>query len=156
VKGHSNLVGNEHADEIAKAVAKGHTAEGECRIYKEPSNDRCHKYWPHTVEVQKNKQGKASCADPLLQRKRRRPVDNLQDALKKQTLKRFRYGMANRDTTYFEAQKRVEDQTDIPMSNLFVTSAEVTFTERKVALRYRLGTMWTRKHYQKRGRLVLG
>jgi hypothetical protein len=53
--------------------------------------------------------------------------------------------MANRGTTYFEAQKRVEDQTDIPMSNLFVTSAEVTFTERKVALRYRLGTMWTRK-----------
>ena len=31
------------------------------------------------------------------------------------------------------------------MSNLFMTTPKVTFSERKVALRYRLGLMWTRK-----------
>ena len=78
-------------------------------------------------------------------RKRRRPLDNLQDAVKEQALKRHRFGMANRNTTYFEAQKRVENQTDVRMSNLFMTTSKVTFSERKVALRYRLGSMWTRK-----------
>jgi ribonuclease HI len=145
VKGHSQTIGNEHADEIAKAVAKGQIAEEECITYEEPSNDRRHKYWPYKVEVEEPQKVSSKAAEPTIPRKRRRALDNLQDALKEQALKRHRYGMSNRSTTYFEAQKRVEDQTDMAASNMFMTSPKVNFTERKVALRYRLGALWTRK-----------
>jgi hypothetical protein len=82
VKGHSQTVGNEHADEIAKAVAKGQIAEEECILYEEPSNDRRHKYWPYKVEVEEPKQASSKAAEPTIPRKRMRALDNLQDALK--------------------------------------------------------------------------
>ena len=142
MKGRSQTVGNEYADEIAKAVAKGITAEGECITYEEPSNDRRHKFWPYKGAVEASKQANSPAAESTMPR---RPLDNLQDAVKEQALKRHRFGMANRNTTYFEAQKRVENHTDVRMSNMFMTTSKVTFSERKVALRYRLGSMWTRK-----------
>ena len=53
--------------------------------------------------------------------------------------------MANRATCYFEAFKRIEDTLDLPASNEYMTSSKVKYAERKTALRYRYGTMWTRK-----------
>ena len=56
-----------------------------------------------------------------------------------------RFGMANRATCYFEAFKRIEERLDLPASNEYMTSGKIKYAERKTALRYRYGTMWTRK-----------
>ena len=53
--------------------------------------------------------------------------------------------MANRATCYFEAFKRIEERLDLPASNEYMTSGKIKYAERKTALRYRNGTMWTRK-----------
>ena len=53
--------------------------------------------------------------------------------------------MANRATCYFEAFKRIEERLDLPASNEYMTSGKIKYAERKTALRYRYGTMWTRK-----------
>jgi ribonuclease HI len=40
VKGHSSIIGNEKADQIAKAAATGETPYDECELYDTPSNGR--------------------------------------------------------------------------------------------------------------------
>ena len=53
--------------------------------------------------------------------------------------------MANRATSYFEAFKRIEETLDLSPSNEYMTSGKIKYAERETALRYRYGTMWTRK-----------
>ena len=39
----------------------------------------------------------------------------------------------------------IEERLDLPASNEYMTSGKIKYAERKTALRYRYGTMWTRK-----------
>ena len=145
VKGHSYIIGNEKADEIAKAAATGETPHEACEMYDMPSNDRSTQYWPHETKwnnIWTRTNGQRQLIDRV---KRMRPLTDLHDAVRHYCHDKSRFGMANRATCYFEAFKRIEDTLDLPASNEFMTPGKVKYAERKTALRYRYGTMWTRK-----------
>lgn len=145
VKAHTSIIGNEKADEIAKAAATGETPYAECEIYDTPSNDRSTQYWPYVTKWQNfwvRENGQRRLIDRV---KQLRPLTDLQDSARKHCHQTSRFGMANRTTCYFEAFKKIEDTLDLAASNQFMTLGKVTFAERKIALRYRYGNMWTRK-----------
>jgi ribonuclease HI len=145
VKGHSSIIGNEKADEVAKAAATGETPYEECEKYDTPSNDRDAQYWPYEIKWQNHwerLQGQRRLIDRV---KRLRPMADLQDSVRKHCHHTSRFGLSNRNTCYFEAFKKIEGSLDLAASNAFMAPGKVTYAERKTALRYRYGTLWTRK-----------
>ena len=134
VKGHSCLMGNEKADEIAVGVAKGHIPEESCHEVAAPSNDRGAKYWPYKIHVR-----------PSTGCKIRRALGDLKDCLKLTCHKHCKLGMANCDTIYFQSMANIQERCMGTPSNAFMTSRKITYQERKIALAYRYGVMWTRK-----------
>ena len=134
VKGHSCLMGNEKADEIAVGVAKGHIPEESCHEVAAPSNDRGAKYWPYKTHVR-----------PSTGCKIRRALGDLKDCLKLTCHKHCKLGMANCDTIYFQSMANIQERCMGTPSNAFMTSSKITYQERKIALAYRYAVMWTRK-----------
>ena len=145
VKGHASIIGNEKADAIAKAAATGDTSDyEECEKYESPSNNRLTQYWPY--KTQWNNRWSTNGQRTLIDRfKRVNPLTDLHDSVRHYCHQKSRFGMANRATCYFEAFKRIEERLDLPASNEYMTSGKIKYAERKTALRYRYGTMWTRK-----------
>ena len=146
VKGHASIIGNEKADAIAKAAATGDTFDyEECEKYESPSNNRLTQYWPHKTQWN-NRWSRTNGQRTLIDRfKRVNPLTDLHDSVRHYCHQKSRFGMANRATCYFEAFKRIEERLDLPASNEYMTSGKIKYAERKTALRYRYGTMWTRK-----------
>lgn len=137
VKGHSHAIGNEHADELAKEAAKTPTCERD-QVFTDPSNDRHSKYWPHEVKPENGLNPKGQARRPI-------PLVDLKEAIKEVSHPACKLGMANRNTFYFESLKAIEELTDQDASNAFMHSSKVSFAERKIALAYRYGVMWSRK-----------
>ena len=146
VKGHASIIGIEKADAIAKAAATGDTSDyEECEKYESPSNNRLTQYWPHKTQWN-NGWSRTNGQRTLIDRfKRVNPLTDLHDSVRHYCHQKSRFGMANRATCYFEAFKRIEERLDLPASNEYMTSGKIKYAERKTALRYRYGTMWTRK-----------
>ena len=146
VKGHASIIGNEKADAIAKAAATGDTSDyEECEKYESPSNNRLTQYWPYKTQWN-NRWSLTNGQRTLIDRfKRVNPLTDLHDSVRHYCHQKSRFGMANRATCYFEAFKRIEERLDLPASNEYMTSGKIKYAERKTALRYRYGTMWTRK-----------
>ena len=146
VKGHASIIGNEKADAIAKAAATGDTSDyEECEKYESPSNNRLTQYWPHKTQWN-NRWSRTNGQRTLIDRfKRVNPLTDLHDSVRHYCHQKSRFGMANRATCYFEAFKRIEERLDLPASTEYMTSGKIKYAERKTALRYRYGTMWTRK-----------
>ena len=147
VKGHASIIGNEKADAIAKAAATGDTSDyEECEKYESPSNNRLTQYWPHKTQWN-NRWSRTNGQRTLIadRFKRVNPLTDLHDSVRHYCHQKSRFGMANRATCYFEAFKRIEERLDLPASNEYMTSGKIKYAERKTALRYRYGTMWTRK-----------
>ena len=142
VKGHSCLVGNEKADEIwcPVGVAKGHIPEERCQEVAAPSNDRGAKYWPYRIHVR-----------PRTGCKIRRPLVDLKNSLKLKCHEHCKLGMANCDIIYFKSMANIQERCMGTPSNAFMTSSKITYHERKIALAYRYGVMWTRKRAYKCG-----
>ena len=147
VKGHASIIGNERADAIAKAAATGDTSDyEECEKYESPSNNRLTQYWPHKTQWNNRWSRTNNGQRTLIDRfKRVNPLTDLHDSVRHYCHQKSRFGMANRATCYFEAFKRIEERLDLPASNEYMTSGKIKYAERKTALRYRYGTMWTRK-----------
>jgi ribonuclease HI len=148
VKGHAKLVGNECADELAKGAASSSIPEGACTVYDEPSNERSDQHWPHEVtEEERQPSARAGpCGQvPAGKRVRRTPLVDLGKALKAVSHKHCKLGRAKRDTLYFEKWTSTAPLRDAAASNAFMTSRDIKHAERKTALRYRFGQMWTRK-----------
>ena len=146
VKGHASIIGNEKADAIAKAAATADTSDyEECEKYESPSNNRLTQYWPHKTQWN-NRWSRTNGQRTLIDRfKRVNPLTDLHDSVRHYCHQKSRFGMANRATCYFEAFKRIEERLDLPASNEYMTLGKIKYAERKTALRYRYGTMWTRK-----------
>ena len=146
VKGHASIIGNEKADAIAKAAATGDTSDyEECEKYESPRNNRLTQYWPYKTQWN-NRWSRTNGQRTLIDRfKRVNPLTDLHDSVRHYCHQKSRFGMANRATCYFEAFKRIEERLDLPASNEYMTSGKIKYAERKTALRYRYGTMWTRK-----------
>ena len=73
-----------------------------------------------------------------------RPLTDLHDSIRQYCHQKSRFGMANRATCYFEAFKRIEE-TPGPACSSRPRGTPSIYAERKPTLRYRYGTMWTRK-----------
>jgi hypothetical protein len=152
VKGHAKLMGNERADELAKGAASSSIPEGDCTQHDEPSNDRSDQHWPHEVteeECQPSARaghgaGRGGQA-PAGKRVRKTPLVDLGKALKAVSHKYCKLGRAKRDTFYFEKWTSTAPLRDEAASNAFMTSRDIKHAERKTALRYRFGQMWTRR-----------
>ena len=145
VKGHASIIGNEKADAIAKAATGDTSDYEECEKYESPSNNRLTQYWPHKTQWD-NRWSRTNGQRTLIDRfKRVNPLTDLHDSVRHYCHQKSRFGMANRATCYFEAFKRIEERLDLPASNEYMTSGKIEYAERKIALRYRYGTMWTRK-----------
>jgi ribonuclease HI len=136
VKGHANIIGNEMADEIAKAAAKGDIPPDECLQFTEPSNDRSSRYWPYTSQ-QVEIRGEETTIHP--------PLADLKESLKRQSHEKCHLGSANQNTTYFAAWKKIEHLYDHEASNRFMTTTQISPQERSTALKYRYGVLYTRK-----------
>jgi hypothetical protein len=121
------------------------SAASECELYDTPSNDRNEQYWPYEIKWQnvwERRNGQRRLIDRV---KQMRPLTDLHDSVRKYCHQKSRFGKANRTTCYFEAFKKIEDTLDLTASNEFMALGKVKFAERKIALRYRYGTMSTRK-----------
>jgi ribonuclease HI len=95
VKGHSHLVGNEKADEIAQGVAKGHIPEESCLEVCTPSNDPGAQYWPYKIRIRPE-----SCRNLY------RPLVDLKDAVKATCHEQCKLGMSNCATFYFNSMTK--------------------------------------------------
>ena len=118
----------------------------ECEKYESPSNNRLTQYWPHKTQWNNRWSRTNNGQRTLIDRfKRVNPLTDLHDSVRHYCHQKSRFGMANRATCYFEAFKRIEERLDLPASNEYMTSGKIKYAERKTALRYRYGTIWTRK-----------
>lgn len=70
---------------------------------------------------------------------------DLKEALKRQSHEMCHLGLANQNTIYFAAWKKIEHMCDLEASNRFMHTTCVSTQERTTALKYRYGALYTRK-----------
>lgn len=139
VKSHVGIVGNEIADEIAVAMARGEGPQGPQRVRCDvPSNERQHMHWPHTQPS-----GDANCArQPALICS---PLPNLDAKLIAQSHRYHKLGQSNRDSIYYKAWASAQSHLLPQHSHTFISSGSVTHVERRYAIQYRTGGLYTSK-----------
>jgi exonuclease III/ribonuclease HI len=150
VKSHTGVVGNEVADEIAVAVAKGKEGEeddmDDVTEYGEESNDRGSLYWPAKVTQLFRTMRDATTGEPkkVPSRKKYKPLQDLKKDTHEVSRDKRKMGSANRDTIRFEAWDR---QTAIrhKATHHFVATTQVKHTTKVTALKYRTGCLFNRK-----------
>jgi ribonuclease HI len=134
VKSHIGIVGNERADEIATGVAHGRLAPDEWDTT--PSNDRGHMHWPH---IQQTREVQGQTQTQYI------PLANMAEQLKEKAHQTHRLGRANTTGIYYSKWKEAHARMDGQTSNAFMKSKETTYTERKNAIKYRYGGLYTAK-----------
>ena len=131
VTSHSGVVGNDMADIGAGAAAAGDAASGSAHAYAAAWTDMC---WPHTCRV---------TGDGAARTCTYSAVDGLGAALK--TWMTARHGLGTSDDTsyYYRQWRQVAALVDPMLSNAFVHSRAATRLQRRRALLYRTGTLYT-------------
>jgi hypothetical protein len=146
VKSHIGMVGNEIADELAKAATQPFMpAEGSIsqdanlpqRRFLQGSN-RNDLHWPVLRELQPARDPGEPDKVVLT------PLLNLGPHLKRVCKAACGLGSANTETMYFSSWKRLERDMDVSSYHM-MHSAAVTKAEQATALKYRTGTMFTAK-----------
>jgi len=150
VKSHVGIVGNEEADEIAVAVAKGKEEEKEnmegVTEYGKDSNDRDSMYWPAEVK-QLYRTEKDEATGEFRQvpsRKRYKPLQDLKADTHALSSNKRKLGQANRDTIRFEAWDRLAAIRHKATQH-FVAAKQVKNRVRLTAMKYRTGCLFNRK-----------
>lgn len=139
VKSHIGIVGNEIADEIAVSVAKGRLDGGqpmECSI---PSNRRESMFWPKFRTNPCQPRGAADAGRPG------KPLEDIGSSLKKLCHTLHKMGRANINSVYYSSLQQILPDLDNKHSHKFITSSKITFGERRYALQYRTGGLYTAK-----------
>ena len=135
VAAHSGIVGNEHADELAKLAGGG---ADEARTVEEcpaPATAPMHDlFWPtYTEETEDG-------------RNRLRHVQDLGKSLKRRAHERLRLGYAKQDGVYFAAWRAAAPEANGACSNGFMALPPgVDANTRKLLLQARYGTLNTAK-----------
>ena len=149
VKSHIGIVGNERADEGAVAVAKG-TAPTQ-------SNDAEHKFHmasndrqSHVLAIHSNnmKRGGKKPTQGALQTSYL-PLANIAETLKSRSHNLHKLGQSNQNTMYFSSWQKVANTIDSKQSHAFMTSKLIRPAERKLAIQYRYGLLYTQKLAQR-------
>jgi hypothetical protein len=138
VKSHIGIVGNERADEIATAVAKGESVP--CWTHIEPSNYRREQYWLYYQPKNGVTQQGQDNADT-----HPKPVECLQRSLQKVAETQHRLGLANTQSVYFQATLRAQPKVEAQLSNAYLTSTQVTPQEVRNVIKLRTGGLYTSK-----------
>jgi hypothetical protein len=136
VKAHSGIPGNEIADEIAQATARGE--QEACEEYPVPeSNCRTELYWPCTEITEEDREG--------VERTRVIYADSLEGAVRTHTIDSLRLGGANTDTIYYQAMQNQMHRIDSQHLEFLANTTLITTTERIRRLQYLTGTLHSRK-----------
>jgi len=146
VPSHCGIVGNEKADEIAVAVARG-KAEA-VQEYETPSNNRASWHWPHRPS---SKEDRLGCPTTV-----HHPIADLNDALRQVAHERNKLGTAKKDGVYASSWNKADPLIHHASSHLFMTSPEVTNKARKTVLQYRWGLLPTARWMKKIGKCSHG
>ena len=128
VKAHSGDIGNEIVDQDAKRAAIGEQPP-DLKVPISATPSYISNYWPHTTTAEGKKES----------------LDNLQHSLREHMHKRHRLGRSNTDSIYYRLWQRIRPQADGGISNKFINHPAVTFGARRVALKWRHGTLWNNK-----------
>jgi ribonuclease HI len=150
VKSHIGVVGNEIADEIAVAVAKGQEGEVEdmegVTEYGKDSNDRDSMYWPAEVKQLYRTETDDITGEirKVPSRKKYRPLQDLKADTHAASKKKRKLGQANRDTIRFEAWDR-QAAIRHPATHHFVEAIQVKRKAKLTAMKYRTGCLFNRK-----------
>jgi len=59
--------------------------------------------------------------------------------------KRLRLGNSNTSSVYYQSWQGIKPMADSSISNSYITHAAFTYAERKTALNWRFGTLWSNK-----------
>ena len=59
--------------------------------------------------------------------------------------KRLRLGDSNTSSVYYQSWQRIKPMADSSISNSYITHAAFTYAERKTAMNWRFGTLWSNK-----------
>ena len=141
VKSHIGIVGNEIADEVAGAAARGYFQEekedGEHKEMKLPSNNRTEMYWPHTTDESREAGAKKRQGAPPEDRNEQqrtaptsKPLPNIMEGIQRRCHAMHNLGGANRETIYYKAFQEALPQLDEEATNHFMTSGKITRVER--------------------------
>jgi hypothetical protein len=150
VKSHVGIVGNEEADEIAVAVAKGKEEEKEnmegVMEYGKDSNDRDNMYWPAEVKqlYRTEKDDATGEFRQVPSRKKYKPLQDLKADTHAVSSNKRKLGQANRDTIRFEAWDR-QSVIRHKATHHFVAAKQVKRNAKLTAMKYRTGCLFNRK-----------
>ena len=132
VRAHNGDIGNELVDAVAKRAAIGSEAR-DVTVPKNSAPSYTHDTWPH-------KHTDATGEDTRL-----RGLENLTSDLHEHMHKRLRLGNSNTSSVYYQSWQRIKPMADSSISNSYINHAAFTYAERKTALNWRFGTLWSNK-----------
>ena len=136
VKAHSGIPGNEVADEIAQATARGEQVA--CEDYPVPdSNRRTELYWPCTEKEEEDRDGEI--------RIRIIYADSLEGAVRTHSIDALRLGGAKTDTIYYKAMQNQMHRIDSQHLEFLASTTLLTTTEKIRRIQYLTGTLHSRK-----------
>jgi len=153
VKSHIGIVGNEWADEVAVAVATGEELpeHAQHETFDMDSNNRRHMFWPYIPPPPQPQPNPAKphqsmqTANAQQARPIHTPLANLAETLKDRSHNLHKLGQSNVNTTYFAGWQRMSDQINHKYSHAFMTSTLISSQERRHAIQYRNGLLYTQK-----------
>jgi ribonuclease HI len=128
VPAHTGITGNEHADYIAKLVAKG-TLEHQyyLDLTLPSSNTRNKQYWPHHL--------------PINPPTTPQPISSLYQPLQTHIHPYQRLGQANQESIYYQAWHQATPLLHPKYSHHFLEHNTVPFQAKRTTLQYRFGQL---------------
>ena len=144
VRSHTGIVGNEMADEGATQVARSdlHTLPEEWVTQDDtpPSNCRQAHTWAYT-----HKKTFTGDIPPPMHMEDMREVATLQTDLKRWMLGKYKMGLSNTNTWYYSEWTNPDNQISARYSYQYLTNPGISHQERRTALQFRTGTLYTQK-----------
>jgi ribonuclease HI len=134
VKAHNGDIGNEIVDQTAKAAA---LSDSPCDLTVPVNPEPSYTKGPWLFSTQ--------TAPGRVEGSRPRGLENFNHSLHSHMHERNRLGRSNASSVYYQAWQGIKARADCKISNSFLTHASITQAERKSALNWRFGTLWSNK-----------
>ena len=148
IKAHAGHIGNEVADQVAKRAAAPKDGTGIDMVLPIDGRPSCAAgYWLYRCEP-----ADVAQQDPT-QNRPPGPIDNLRGDLRSATHTAHHLGFSNTDGIYYTSWQSITDQAHGTLSNGLTTHrGSLTHGQTKVALKYRMGLLYSKRLAFKWGR----
>ena len=153
VRAHNGVVGNERAEEIAKAAARGTDQPDESFTWSENQNHDKH-VWVFARGASQASERRAkrrkgagtdeSAAPEHDEVDEAKPIPN-KEGVRKHMHERLKLGKSNTDTAYFARWRKLKGVTNGKLSNGFLVDTKTRHGQRRITLQYRMGTIWNQR-----------